>query len=123
MVEEKLCQDVSLRVVEILVSREAEVYAVLHDEEALLALVALQTFEKLAVDLGKGPCGDLIRPALGVDIGIAELQADRDVPVAQLFEADLASLAVVLDQLAYDLELVVRSNIKVCLHPLLNCLW
>eukprot|EP00353_Schmidingerella_taraikaensis_P013119 CAMPEP_0185573852 /NCGR_PEP_ID=MMETSP0434-20130131/5447_1 /TAXON_ID=626734 ORGANISM="Favella taraikaensis, Strain Fe Narragansett Bay" /NCGR_SAMPLE_ID=MMETSP0434 /ASSEMBLY_ACC=CAM_ASM_000379 /LENGTH=94 /DNA_ID=CAMNT_0028190213 /DNA_START=891 /DNA_END=1174 /DNA_ORIENTATION=- len=86
-----------------LLAREAEVYAVFHHEKALLALGALQSLQQGAVDLRHGPGLELPGAALLVNEGVAQFGADGDVGVAELLQADLVHLAVVLDQLAHDL--------------------
>ena len=61
---------------------------------------------------------DLFCTAFVVDIAITKLGTDADVRVAQLFKADTVHLAMVLDQLTDDLELIVWANVKVSLHAL-----
>ena len=79
LVEEELRDDVVGSTASTLLSGEAEVDAIFHHKEALLALRSLQTVEKLAVDLGHSPGFDLFFTALLVDEGATELSAHGDV--------------------------------------------
>ena len=64
------------------------------------------------------PALELARATLLVDKRVAKFSANRDVCVAKLFETDLVHFAVVFDQFANDLQLVVRTDIEVGLHSL-----
>ena len=59
-----------MRIVEIFMPLEAEIYAILHHKKAFLALVALQTFEELAINLRESPGRDFIGAAFRVNIRI-----------------------------------------------------
>ena len=63
MIEEEFGKYIPLRIVEIIMPLEAKIYAILHHKKAFLALVALQTFEELAINLRESPGRNLVRTA------------------------------------------------------------
>ena len=118
LVEEELAEDVSRVATRTLLSREAEVDAVLHNKETLLALWTLKALKKLLVNLRHGPALDLSSPAFLVNEGIAKLGTDWNVSISELFKAHSVHLTVVLDKLSNNLELIVGTDVEIGLHPL-----
>ena len=118
LIEEELSENIVGRATHTLLPREAEVNAIFHDEETLLALRPLQSLEQGTINLRHGPAFKLARTTFLINKGVAKFGAYRDISVAQLLEAHLVHFAMVFDQLADNLELIVGADVKVGLHAL-----
>ena len=119
LIKEKLCKRVVLIRVSISVSflsLETKVDTVFHDEETPLVRVVFEAVKHLGVNLGHGPRFKVSRSALCVHKTVAQFCADRNSCISKLVQTFSANFAVVANQSAHNLKVVVRPNLKVGLH-------